>query len=94
MQKPEQQRMRAVALRYDPGKNLSPEVLAKGESWLGEEIIRLAQEHDIPLYKDPELVDQLMRAEIASEIPAELYEAVAVVLAFVYRLDQERRPGA
>ncbi|HKM17697.1 MAG TPA: EscU/YscU/HrcU family type III secretion system export apparatus switch protein [Limnochordia bacterium] len=94
MKKSKQERRRAVALRYDPAKNLSPEVLAKGESWLGEEIIRLAQEHDIPLYKDPELVNQLMRVETAAEIPPELYESVAVVLAFVYRLDQERRPGA
>ncbi|HOB08948.1 MAG: EscU/YscU/HrcU family type III secretion system export apparatus switch protein [Limnochordia bacterium] len=93
MKKLEQQRRRAVALRYDPAQNLSPEVVAKGESWLGDEIIRLAQEHDIPLYKDPALVDRLMRLEIASEIPVELYEAVAAVLAFVYKLDRETRPA-
>lgn len=89
MEELEKQRKRAVALRYDPVRSQSPEILAKGESWLGEEIIRLAQEHDIPLYKDPELVDRLIRLEIAAEIPPELYEAVAAVLAFVYRLDQK-----
>ncbi len=79
----------AVALRYDPDEHQSPEVIAKGEGWIGERILKLAEEHQIPHYVDAELVQNLMQLDLASQVPPELYEAVASVLAFVYQLDQK-----
>ena len=48
----------------------------------------IAKQHNIPLYKDKNLVQVLEALEIETEIPPELYQAVAEVLAFIYRLNQ------
>lgn len=53
-----------------------------------DKIIEIAKQHDIPLYKDKNLVQLLEALEIETEIPPELYQAVAEVLAFIYRLNQ------
>lgn len=80
---------KAVALRYDPNINNSPEVVAKGVHLIADDIIALGKKYNIPLYQDPALVNQLISLDIDSEIPPELYHAVAVVLAFIYRLDRQ-----
>lgn len=79
---------KAVALRYDPLTNQSPYVIAKGEKWLADKIVEIGSKHGIPLYKDARLVNRLLTVDVTSEIPPELYEAVASVLVFIYRLDQ------
>lgn len=80
---------KAAALRYDPSVNSSPEITAKGVRLIADDIIALAKKYNIPLYQDPALVEQLINLDIGSEIPPELYEAAAVVLAFVYKLDRQ-----
>lgn len=79
---------RAVALRYE-GRG-APRVTAKGEGSVAERILALAQEHDIPLHEDAELVGLLARLDLGDEIPASLYIAVAEVLAFAYRLSGKK----
>jgi len=74
----------AVALFYD-GDN-APRVIAKGDNLLAEQIVALAQEHDIPLCDNPSLVNLLMQLELDDEIPEALYIAVAHILAFAYEL--------
>lgn len=74
----------AVALKYD-GKN-TPRVTAKGYGDLANQIIALAKEHGIPLQEDPGLVAILAQLELDSEIPENLYRAVAEVIAFAYIL--------
>ena len=66
----------------------APRVTAKGKGLLAEKIIEVAKQHNIPLYKDKNLVQVLEALEIETEIPPELYQAVAEVLAFIYRLNQ------
>lgn len=78
----------AVAISYEPDKDKAPLVLAVGKGTVAEEILKIAQENNIPLFEDKALVELLSRLEIDMEIPAELYILVAEVLAFVYRLDQ------
>lgn len=90
MKKNQNEQNKAVALRYDSTSNYSPEVIAKGERLVAERIVELAKKSNIPLYRDQQLVSQLMQVGLTQEIPAELYEAVATILAFVYRLDQEK----
>lgn len=78
---------KAVALKYDPEEDRAPRVVAKGEGYLAERIIALAREAGIPIKEDSELVKSLMEVELEREIPSELYEAVAVVLAWAWRLN-------
>jgi flagellar biosynthesis protein len=79
---------KAAALRYEPGRENAPRLLAKGEGFLADRLVSRAQEFGIPIYEDRLLVEALLRLELESEIPAELYRVVAAVLAFVYRLDR------
>lgn len=75
----------AVALHYD-GVD-APRILAKGKGLNGEQIIQLALQHDIPLHKNKDLVEVLSCIPLGSEIPQELYVAVADVLSFIYFLN-------
>ncbi len=80
---------KAVALKYEPGKDEAPRVVAKGRGRLAELILELAKKHGIPIKEDSELLEQLYRLEVESQVPPELYEAVAVVLAWAYRLNRK-----
>jgi flagellar biosynthesis protein len=80
-------RKKAVALGYSEKRDAAPRVLAKGTGLLAERIIELARQHGIYTYTDPDLVEVLSAVDVDSEIPRELYRAVAEVLAFVYRMN-------
>ncbi|MDP9416480.1 MAG: EscU/YscU/HrcU family type III secretion system export apparatus switch protein [Actinomycetota bacterium] len=76
----------AVALRYDPNKG-APRVIAKGAGAIAAKIRERADEHRVPIVQDVPLARTLYRAcKVDQEIPAELYTAVARVLAFVMSL--------
>jgi flagellar biosynthesis protein len=79
----------AVALKYELEKDNAPIVTAKGARLTADEIVRIAEEHNIPLYKDPELVKMLSKIPLGDEIPQELYLAVAEVIAFAYGLSNK-----
>lgn len=81
---------RAVALRYDRAKGGAPRVVAKGQGYLAESIIAVAREHGVPLHEHPDLAASLSALDLETEIPPELYRAVAEVLAFIYRLNARR----
>ena len=77
----------AVALKYDPTSDGAPKVIAKGQRLIAQRIREVALEHGIPVIENPPLTQAIFRAvSVGREITAELYEAVAEVLAFVYRL--------
>ncbi|WP_241076640.1 flagellar biosynthesis protein FlhB [Achromobacter xylosoxidans] len=77
----------AVALKYEEGKNGAPRVLAKGTGLIAAKIRELAAEHRIPTLEAPPLARALhQHVELGQEIPAELYTAVAEVLAWVFQL--------
>ncbi len=91
----------AVALEYDGSS--APRVTAKGRGEIAQRILALAEENDIPLHEDPDLVTLLSQLDLGMEIPANLYVAVAEVLAFTYMMsgrsdnfgldrDQEEEP--
>lgn len=82
----------AAAIRYEPPKDRAPRVTAKGRGTLAEAIIKIAQEQGVPIKQDRALVQLLIQIDLDEEIPVGLYRAVAEVLAFVYRLDESRRP--
>lgn len=79
----------ATALKYDPEKQVAPELVAKGKGIVAEKIIEKAQEHHVKTYEDEKLSNQLYNLSIGDEVPPELYHVVAHVLAFISELDQE-----
>jgi len=77
----------AVALKYEPEVQPAPVVLAKGLDEMALRIRRVAQENGVHVVEDPPLAQALYRAaDVGEMIPEELYQAVAEVLAYVYRL--------
>lgn len=84
----------AVALQYDEKTMSAPKILAKGTDNIASKIKRIAQEHQIPQLEAPPLARALYRhGEIGKSIPAELYAAVAQILAWVYQLKRWHRYG-
>jgi flagellar biosynthesis protein len=90
-----EKRRRAVALKYDrEGGQAAPKILAKGQGGVADKILDLAREKGIPLYEDPELVEVLGQLDVNTEIQPELYQAVAEVLIFIYKMNQKKKSGA
>jgi flagellar biosynthesis protein len=85
-------RSKAAALAYDRKQDKAPRVVASGEGFVADRIVEIAREAKIPIVEDAALVSALLVLELGEEVPVELYEAVAKILSFVYRLDKERRP--
>jgi flagellar biosynthetic protein FlhB len=84
----------AVALRYD-GSTSAPEVVAKGADLVAAAIRRVADEHEVPIVHNAPLARSLYReVELGQQIPEEFFQAVAEVLAFVYRAAGRRRAAA
>lgn len=81
----------AVALVYVRGDMQAPKVVAKGRNHLALRIRRAASEHGVPIVENPPLAQLLYKtARLDREIPAALFQAVAEVLAHVYRIDPRR----
>ena len=83
------QRDQAVAVQYDRETMAAPTVVAKGEGFIARKIVERALEAEVPILEDAALVSALLSLELGEEIPSELYQVVARVLAWVYRLDKE-----
>lgn len=80
----------AVALKYESGKQRAPIVIAKGEDYLAQKIKEKAREFSIEIVENKPLARALYaNVDIGQEIPEELYQAVAEVLAYVYGLKQK-----
>jgi flagellar biosynthesis protein len=81
----------AVALRYQQEKDRAPVVTAKGQGRVAEKIITLAKENGIPVEENTLLVHELFKLDLNQEIPSEIYEAVAILLASIQELDLKIR---
>ncbi|MHB0936627.1 MAG: flagellar biosynthesis protein FlhB [Armatimonadota bacterium] len=76
----------AIALRYEPGKMAAPQVLAMGQLLIAQKIKEIAAKHRIPVVENKPLARALFAAcEVGDVIPVEFYEAVAEVIAFVFK---------
>jgi len=81
----------AVALRYDPNSADAPVVVAMGQRKVAERIKRIARESGVPTLENKPLARALLaNARVGMMIPADLYVAVAEILAFVFSM---RRPA-
>lgn len=82
----------AVALQYHKGMQ-APLVIAKGQDFVAQKIKKLAREASVPIVENRPLARALFAStNIGDAVPAELYQAVAEVLAYVYRLKHRVRP--
>ena len=80
--------MQAAALQYDRSRHEAPVMVAKGSGAIAEKIIALAEEHGIPMQRDPELLQILMKLELNQEIPENVFHAVAEILAMIYKANR------
>jgi flagellar biosynthesis protein len=80
---------KAVAIVYDENKRSAPQVVASGQGIIAEKIIATAEEAGIHIQEDPDLVELLAKVPLGDEIPVELYQTVAEVLAFVYQVNNK-----
>jgi flagellar biosynthesis protein len=90
MPEPPPARRRATALSYQPG-DAAPTIAATGSGLVAERIIEAAREAGVPVRSDPALTEALAALELGATVPAEMWRAVAEVLAWAYRLDGSAR---
>ena len=78
---------KAVAIKYK-SEYSAPKVVAKGRGYVAEKILENAQNSDVAVVSNKELVDELEKIDLGLNIPPHLYEAVAQILVFVSDLDK------
>lgn len=78
----------AVAIKYIFGKEgESPKIVASGRGHIAKQIMDIAKENNVPLKTEKALAQSLVKVPVGIEIPSELWEAMAEILAQVYKLD-------
>lgn len=90
---PKPPRQKAVALRYDPEREEAPRIVAGGEGFIAEQIIRIALNHGITIRQDADLIEILDKLEIDALIPLEAFAAVAEILSYIYRTQGDAPAG-
>ncbi|MBU0729631.1 MAG: EscU/YscU/HrcU family type III secretion system export apparatus switch protein [Proteobacteria bacterium] len=85
-------RKKAIAIRYDKGRDPAPKIVGKGEGLVAERILALARELGIPIHEDTDLTEILARLDLNEEIPPSTYLVVAEILAFIYRANKNWQP--
>jgi flagellar biosynthesis protein len=79
----------AVALAYRAGES-APQVVAKGRGLIAETIISEGRSHGVYVHESPELVSLLMQVDLDEHIPPQLYQAIAELLAWLYKMETSR----
>lgn len=79
--------LQAVALHYDHAAGSAPRVSATGQGEVARRIIEVAQAAGVDIVEDADLLEILGRVPIGEDIPPELFQAVAEILAFIYRIN-------
>lgn len=82
-----QSKQQAIALAYDNG-DYAPRVVAKGRGMVAEQIIARAKQHNVFVHESKDLVALLMQVDLDDHIPPALYQAIAEILAWLYRLEE------
>jgi len=82
----------AIAIKYEPQKDAAPFVVAKGMDSLAQRIKKIATENGVPLHENRELARALYKvADVGDQIPAELFQAVAQILAYIFNLRSSKK---
>jgi len=80
---------KAVAILYNSQESSSPKIIASGKGEIAKRIIETAREAGVHIQEDANLVELLSKIDLGDEIPTELYQTVAEVLAFVYQVNNK-----
>lgn len=80
----------AIALKYKSEIDNAPKIVAKGRGVVATNIINKGHKEDVYVHRNEDLANKLDSIELGSNIPVELYEVVAGILAFVYEIDKKR----
>lgn len=88
MPEKKERRQQAAALKYDPQTSDAPIIAALGVGTIAEKIIESAKEHDIPVVENEALSDVLATLSVGDAIPPKLYEAVAQILVYISKQDE------
>ncbi|MGL4741209.1 MAG: EscU/YscU/HrcU family type III secretion system export apparatus switch protein [Sarcina sp.] len=83
------QRRKAVALRYKENFE-APIVLAHGMGIIADKIIEKAKDNEVPIVYNKELSDLLCNIDVGENIPFEVYDAVASIIAYVTEIDSQK----
>lgn len=81
-------RKKAAAIKYEKGLS-APVVTAMGFGEVAKKIIDVANESNIPIVENSDIVDSLDQDSIGENIPSELYEIVAEILAYIYSIEND-----
>lgn len=84
----EKGRKKAAALKYETGYK-APVVTAVGMGLIADKIIEKAAESEVPIVYNKELADLLTNVDVGSNIPYELYDAVAEVIGYIMNVDSD-----
>lgn len=84
-------KLSAVALEYEKDGEGAPKVVAKGKGDIAKRILEIAEEHDIHIHRDADLMTVLETVELNHEIPLEVYAVVAEIFAYIYRMNNEKK---
>ncbi len=83
----------AVAVGYAPDIDQAPRVVAKGQGWLAQQIIEVAEANGIEVREDANLAEILSQVDVDSEIPLEAFAVVAEILSYIYEKNQQWPEG-
>jgi flagellar biosynthesis protein len=86
-------KQQAIALAYETG-DFAPRVVAKGRGAIAEQIIAKANEHGVFVHESKDLIAMLMQVDLDDHIPPALYQAIAEILAWLYRLESDKNAEA
>lgn len=81
---------KAAALKYDSKISSAPKITAKGKGDVAKNIIKIAQDNNLPIKKDEDLIELLSQLDIDKEIPPSMYKAVAEIFSFIYQLTNKK----
>ena len=82
----DEKKEKAAALKYSQEKDRAPRLVAKGKGYIARQIIEEARAHGVPVREDPLLVEALIGLDLYQDIPEEVYQVVAEIYLFLYRL--------
>ena len=83
----------AIALGYNNKKDDAPKIIAKGFGEVSEKMLKIARENNIMIQDDRLLFESLFKLEVGADIPVKMYQVIAGLLAYVYKINNKYKRG-
>ena len=85
----EKEQLKAVALKYEIGKDKAPKVIALGQGEIAKSILELAEKHDVPMFEDKSMAQLLSSLRLNRQIPKKFFPMVAEILSLIFQMDKD-----